>query len=160
MLLFSGAGRGWGSPVLRACESPIAYRAMSVLALGSGSGGAHGDARVIQHEAGFVVDQSAREVERWGAVVVALVPVLVADAHVLLFEAFDAQVESSYIRGRRLRPLAGRKVEAVHRQGVGHRRGLQVHVEAAVQVRRRPSIDMPSTSTVGLEKDGARPGAG
>src|SRR3954451_2874853 len=124
---------------------------MSALALGSGSGGAHGDAWVVQHEAGFVVGQSAGEVERWGAVVVALVPVLVAHAHVLLFEAFDTQVESSYVRGRRLRPLAASKVEAVHRQGVSHRRGLQVHVSAAVQVRRRPSIDMPSTSTVRLE---------
>src|SRR4051794_36199239 len=128
MLLFSGAGRGWGSPVLRACESPIAYRAMSVLALGSGSGGAHGDARVIQYQAGFVVDQTAGEVERWGAVVVALVPVLVAHARILLFETFDAQVESSYVRGRRLRHPPGSKVEAVHRQGVSHRRGLQVHV--------------------------------
>src|SRR3954449_4282788 len=106
----------------------LANRAMSALALGSGSGGAHGDAWVVQHEAGFVVEQTAGEVERWGAVVVALVPVLVAHAHVLLFEAFDAQVESSYVRGRRLRPLAGSEVEAVHRQGVGHRRGLQVHV--------------------------------
>src|SRR3712207_3839364 len=128
--------------------------------LGRASEGAYGDAGIRQYQAGLVIDQPTREVEGRGGVVVALVPVLVGGPCVLLLEAFHAQIQSSYVGGRRLRRRTGGEGKAVHRQGVGHRRGLQVHIQAAVQVGSRLSVDAPATFPIPLEQSPARPGGG
>src|SRR3954468_8430936 len=72
--------------------------------LGRALEGAYGDAGIRQYQAGLVVDQPTGEVEGWRGVVVALVPVLVCGPCVLLLEACHAQIQSSYVGGRRLRP--------------------------------------------------------
>src|SRR5919107_96211 len=75
--------------------------------LGRASEGAYGDAGIRQYQTGLVVDQPAGEGEGRRGVVVALVPVLVGGPGVLLLEAFHAQIQSSYVGGRRLRRRTG-----------------------------------------------------
>ena len=78
----------------------------------------------------------------------------------MLLEALDTQVEGAHVGGRRLGIRADGEPEAVHGQGVGQCGGLQVHVQAAVQVRCRVPVDPPPAVPVALEQSLAWAAAG
>src|ERR1700730_2702323 len=113
----------------------------------------NGDSGIIEDQTRLVVDQAAGEVEDGSGVIVALVGALIGDARVGLFQPFDGEVACAHVRGGGGCSAADRQIHTVHGQGVCHRGGLQVHVNAAVQVRRGLTIDPPVAQPVCLEDD-------
>src|SRR3954447_4350114 len=93
--------------------------------------GAPRDARVVEQQAGLVVDQDAAEVVGARGVVEAPLRRAAVDPRVALLEALHLEAQRPHVGGGRLRLAAGREREAVHGEGVGQRGGLEVDVEAA-----------------------------
>src|SRR4051812_32638308 len=117
--------------------------------------GAPRDARVVEQQAGLVVDQDATEVVGGRGVVEAPLRRAAVDPRVALLEALDLEAQRPHVGGGRLRLAAGREREAVHGEGVGQRGGLEVDIEAPRQRRRRVAVDAPAPGAVALEDDRA-----
>src|SRR3954465_4443670 len=113
---------------------------------GRSRAGARRDARGVEHEPGLVVHELALELEARRAVAVALPALGVVEAQVVLLEPLDAEAEGSDVRRRSLGPLADLQPEPVDGERVRESRGLEVDVEAAVELGPGLAVDRPAAA--------------
>jgi hypothetical protein len=81
---------------------------------------------------------------------------LIGDPQVGLLKPVNGQVERADVCRWRGRLRAGWQVQAVDRKGVGHGRGFQVDIQAAIKIRSGGAVDEPAPVTVRLQPGLAR----
>lgn len=106
---------------------------------------------IVEHQASFVEHEFAAEVQRWRGVVVPLSPGAAIETNVALLKTLDVEAQRSDVRSGRVRRIAGLEAEPVHRKSIGQGRGLEVDVEASVEVRRGATVQKPLTTAIALE---------
>src|SRR4051794_24097673 len=117
------------------------------------SGGAGGDAGVVEEQPVRVVQELAGKPEPRSGVAVALSPPVVVEANVALFEPFDAEIRGADVNRGRLRVAADRESQTTNGKGVGQCRGFEIDVEAAVESRSRRAVDLPVARSITGQAD-------
>ena len=121
------------------------------------SSGADGDSGIVQCQPGLVVDEAAGEIKNRSGVVITMAFGLAEGAPVGLIQPFHGKTDGADVGGRSSRTGTGCQAHPAHRQRVGHGRGLQIHIEAAVKVGRWHAVDQPPACSIGLKKCRGRP---
>jgi hypothetical protein len=79
------------------------------------------------------------------------IPAVYVIFDLLSLEALDGEIERAHVDRRRVGRLAGTERHPLHSKRVGHRRGLEVHVETAVQRGRWRAVDVPAAGPIVLQ---------
>ena len=78
----------------------------------------------------------------------------------MLLKTFDAEILSKDVGPGRVSALPASQPEPTHGKRVGEHRGLEVDVQAAIEVRSGPAVEPPTSRPVGSHLQRTLPGVG